>query len=156
MLLELDLTEVPVTPDPDDPLDRLRNRGRRQLRPTLRALYEAGEDSRVVGLVCKVGGALPWATMQELRLGVEAFARSGKPTVAWAESFDPGQGNLAAYALASAFGEIWLQPGGGIGPLGVGVETTFLRGRWTSWASSRSSSSVTSTRTPPTGSNAPS
>ena len=30
--------------------------------------------------------------------------------------------------LASAFGEIWLQPGGGIGPLGVGVETTFLRG----------------------------
>ena len=120
LLLELDLTEVPVTPDPDDPLDRLRNRGRRQLRPTLRALYEAGEDSRVVGLVCKVGGALPWATMQELRLGVEAFARSGKPTVAWAESFDPGQGNLAAYALASAFGEIWLQPGGGIGPLGVG------------------------------------
>ena len=82
----------------------------------------------MVGLVCKVGGALPWATMQELRLGVEAFAHSGKPTVAWAESFDPGQGNLAAYALASAFGEIWLQPGGGIGPLGVGVETTFLRG----------------------------
>ena len=129
LLLELDLTEVPVTPDQDDPLDRLRNRGRRQLRPTVRALYEAGEDPRVVGLVCKVGGTLPWATMQELRLGVEAFARSGKPTVAWAESFETGSGaNLAGYALASAFGEIWLQPGGEIGPLGVGVETTFLRG----------------------------
>ncbi len=127
-LLELDLTEVPVTPDADDPLDRLRNRGRRQLRPTLRALHEAGDDPRVVGLVAKVGGVLPWATMQELRLGIEAFARSGKLTVAWAESFDPGQGNLAAYTLASAFGEIWLQPGGGVGPLGVGVETTFLRG----------------------------
>jgi protease-4 len=128
LLLELDLTEVPVTPEQDDPLDRLRNRGRRQLRPTLRALYEAGDDPRVVGLVTKVGGALPWATMQELRLGVQAFARSGKPTVAWAESFDDGSAMLTAYVLASAFGEIWLQPGGGVGPLGVGVETTFLRG----------------------------
>jgi protease IV len=128
LLLELDLTEVPVTPDQDDPLDRLRNRGRRQLRPTLQALYEAGEDPRVVGLVTKVGGPLPWATMQELRLGVEAFARSGKPTVAWAESFDMPVAVMTAYVLASAFGEIWLQPGGGVGPMGVGVETTFLRG----------------------------
>ena len=128
LLLELDLTEVPVSPEQDDPLDRLRNRARRQLRPTLRALYEAGDDRRVVGLVTKVGGALPWATMQELRLGVAAFARSGKPTVAWAESFDDGSAMLSAYVLASAFGEIWLQPGGGMGPLGVGVETTFLRG----------------------------
>jgi protease IV len=128
LLLELDLTEVPVSPDAADPLDRLRNRGRRQLRPTLRALYEAGDDRRVVGLIAKVGGPLPWATMQELRQGVRAFADSGKPTVAWAESFDGGAVNLAAYALASAFGEIWLQPGGGVGPLGVGVEATFLRG----------------------------
>jgi protease-4 len=128
LLLEIDLTEVPVSPEADDPLARLRNRGRRQLRPTLEALYEAGDDRRVVGLIAKVGEALPWATMQELRLGVQAFAASGKPTVAWAEAFDGGSANLTAYAVASAFGEIWLQPGGGVGPLGVGVETTFLRG----------------------------
>lgn len=128
LLLELDLTEVPVTPEADDPLERLRNRGRRQLRPTLRALHEAGDDRRVVGLVAKVGGPLPWATMQELRLGIEAFARSGKLTLAWAETFESGVADLAAYTLASAFREIWLQPGGGVGPLGVGVETTFLRG----------------------------
>ena len=30
--------------------------------------------------------------------------------------------------LATAFDEIWLQPGGGLGMLGVGVQTTFLRG----------------------------
>ena len=127
LLLELDLTEVPVSPDPADPLDKLRNRGRRQLRPALRALYEAGQDRRVVGLIAKVGGLLPWATMQELRQGVRAFADSGKPTVAWSEDF-VGVASLAAYTLASAFREIWLQPGGGVGPLGVGVETTFLRG----------------------------
>ena len=96
LLLELDLTEVPVSPDPADPLDKLRNRGRRQLRPTLRALYEAGEDRRVVGLIAKVGGVLPWATMQELRQGVRAFADSGKPRVAWAGSFGGVGANLTA------------------------------------------------------------
>jgi protease IV len=127
LLLELDLTEPPVTPQPDDLLGRLRSRGAHQLRPTLRALHEAAEDRRVVGVVAKVGGHLPWATMQELRLGVCAFAASGKPTVAWAESFAEGA-DMASYVLASAFREIWLQPGGGLAMLGVGIETTFIRG----------------------------
>ena len=66
--------------------------------------------------------------MQELRLGVQAFAASGKPTLAWAESLAKGRRDMAAYVLATAFGELWLQPGGGVGLLGVGIETTFLRG----------------------------
>jgi len=128
ILLELDLTEVPVDPEPTDPVSRFRSRGRRSLRPTLRALHEAGEDRRVSGLIAKVGGGLPWTVVQELRLGVQAFAAGGKPTVAWAESFGDGSGDLAAYVLATAFDEVWLQPGGGVGLLGVGIETTFLRG----------------------------
>jgi len=128
LLLELDLTEVPAVPDPDDPIARLRARGRHQLRPILRALHEAAADRHVVGLIAKVGGTLPWAAMQELRLGVRVFAASGKPTLAWAESFGEGSGDTAAYVLATGFGEIWLQPGGGLGLLGVGVETTFVRG----------------------------
>ena len=97
------------------------------LRPTLRALHEAAEDRHVVGLVAKVGGVWPWGTMQELRLGVQAFAASGKPTLAWAESFGEGSArDMAAYVLATAFGELWLQPGGGVGLLGVGIETTFF------------------------------
>jgi protease-4 len=128
LLLELDLTEVPVAPDADDPLARFRARGRHQLRPTLRSLHEAAADRHVAGLIAKVGGSVPWAAMQELRLGVQAFAASGKPTIAWAESFGEGSGDTSAYVLASAFDEIWLQPGGGLGLLGVGIETTFLRG----------------------------
>ncbi len=127
LILELDLTDPPVDPDPTDPVARLRGRGRRQLRPTLRALHEAAEDPRVVGLVARVGGALPWALMQELRLGVQAFAAGGKPTVAWAESF--GEiADSASYVLATAFGTLWLQPGGSVGLLGVAAETTFLGG----------------------------
>jgi protease-4 len=127
-LLELDLAELPAAPDADDPLARLRARGRPQLRPLLRALHDAAADPHVVGLIAKVGGALPWAAMQELRIGVRAFAASGKPTLAWAESFGDGTGEMAAYVLATGFDKIWLQPGGGLGLLGVGVEATFVRG----------------------------
>ncbi len=129
LLLELDLTQPLVAPEADDPIARLRTRGRRLLRPTLRALHEAADDRHVVGLIAKVGGVWPWGTMQELRLGVQAFAARGKPTLAWAESFGEGSArDMAAYVLATAFGELWLQPGGGVGLLGVGIETTFLRG----------------------------
>lgn len=127
LLLELDLTELPL-PDADDPLARLRARGRHHARPILRALHEAAGDPRVVGLIAKVGGALPWAAMQELRIGVRAFAASGKPTLAWAETFGEGPGTMAPYVLATAFDQIWLQPGGGLGLLGVGLEATFIRG----------------------------
>jgi protease IV len=128
-LLELDLTEPLVSPESDDPIARLRARSRRLLRPTLRALHEAAEDGQVVGLIAKVGGMWPWAAMQELRRGAKAFAESGKPTLAWAESFgEIGSRDMPAYLLATAFDQIWLQPGGGVGLLGVGIETTFVRG----------------------------
>jgi protease-4 len=129
ILLELDLTEPLVAPELDDPIARLRARGRRLLRPTLRALHEAAQDRHVVGLIAKVGGRWPWATMQEVRRGVQAFAASGKPTLAWVETFaELGPHGMSSYVLATAFGELWLQPGGEVGPLGVGIETPFLRG----------------------------
>ena len=127
-LLELDLTEPLFAPELDDPIARFRARGRRLLRPTLRALHDAVEDRHVVGLIAKVGGTWPWAAMQELRLGVQAFVASGKPALAWTESFAEGSRNMAAYVLATAFDEVWLQPGGEVGLLGVGIETTFVRG----------------------------
>lgn len=128
LLLEIDLTAAPADPPAGDLLARLATRGRAQRGPLLRALHEAGADRRVVGLVAKVGGTLPWALAQELRLGVAAFAASGKPTVAWAESFGQGGSDLPTYVLASAFDEVWLQPSGDLNLLGVALETTFLRG----------------------------
>jgi protease IV len=128
-LLELDLTEPLMAPEADDPIARLRARSRRLLRPTLRALHEAADDRHVVGLIAKVGGLWPWGAMQELRRGVQTFADSGKPTLAWIETFgELGSRGMAAYVLATAFGELWLQPGGEVGLLGVGIEATFVRG----------------------------
>src|SRR3954453_1425012 len=129
LLLELDLTAAPVEAEPDDLVGKLRSRHRPRMRAVLRALHEAGDDGRVRGLVVKVGGGLPWATAQELRAGLQAFARSGKPAVAWAETIGGEAGNgTADYVLATAGPEIWLQPSGELGLMGVAAETTFLRG----------------------------
>jgi protease-4 len=129
LLLELDLTSAPVEIEPDDLVGRLRTRHQPRLRAVLRALHEAGDDRHVQAIVIKLGGApLPWAIMQEVRGGIERFARSGKPVVAWAESLGEGGSGTVDYVLASACSEIWLQPSGEVGLLGVAAETTFLRG----------------------------
>src|SRR3954452_11763096 len=128
LLLELDLTNAPIEMEPTDLLGKLRTRRRARLRDVLRTLHEAGDDRQVQGLLVKVGGnALPWGTMQELRDGITAFAASGKAVVAWAETLGDGNGTVN-YALATACTEVWLQPTGDLGLVGVAAETTFLRG----------------------------
>lgn len=102
-------------------------------RPVLWELVEAVEraarDDRVMGLVARVGtSGLGWARIQELRDAVLAFRRSGKPAVAFAESFGEfGPGNGAFY-LATAFEEIHLQPSGNVGLTGLLAESYFLKG----------------------------
>jgi protease-4 len=129
LLLELDLTAVPIEVEPEDLLGKLRSRHRPRLRAVLRTLHESGDDRHVRGIIVKLGGAaLPWAMMQELRAGLRAFAASGKPTVGWAETFGEGGNGTADYVLATGCSEIWLQPSGELGLMGVAAETTFLRG----------------------------
>ena len=103
--------------------------GQYRLRDLVAALDQARDDSRVVGLVARVGAApLGMAQVQELRNAVIAFRAKKKPAVAYAETFGefgPGGG---AYYLATAFDEIWLQPSGDIGLTGVILESPFARG----------------------------
>src|SRR3954452_11831011 len=129
LLLELDLSQPLVEQEPADPIAKLRARGKPRLRPVLRALHEAGDDARVVGLVAKVGDqAMTLARAQELRAAVVAFAASGKPTVAWTDTFGEASTGTVPYFLATGFGEIWLQPTGGLNLLGVAAEVQFLGG----------------------------
>ncbi|HZB48920.1 MAG TPA: signal peptide peptidase SppA [Mycobacteriales bacterium] len=129
VLLELDLTEPPLEAPPADPLGYLQARRRPTLRGVVDALRDAAADDRVAGLVARVGGArLGLARAQELRAAVRGFAASGKPAVAWAETFGEGGPGTVPYLLATGFGQIWLQPSGDLGLTGVVVEATFLRG----------------------------
>src|ERR1700754_162313 len=101
-LLEFDLTHPLVEAEPEDPIGKLRSRGKPRLAKLLRALDEGGSDPRGVGLIAKVGGtAIPLAIAQELRDGVRRFAASGKPTVAWSETFGEAINGTVAYLLAS-------------------------------------------------------
>jgi protease IV len=128
VLLELDLTEPPLEAPPADPIGFLQARRRPTLRGVVDALRDAAGDDRVAGLVARVGGRVPLARAQELRDAVRAFAATGKPAVAWAETFGEGSPGTLPYLLATGFGELWLQPSGDLGLTGVAVEATFLRG----------------------------
>lgn len=127
-LLELDLTVPLLETPPQDPLGSALARRRPVLRDVIEGLRIAASDPDVAGLVAHIGGHGPsLAHIQELRTAVRRFAATGKPAVAWAESFgELGSGTLPYY-LASAFDEIWLQPSGDVGLTGVVAEAVFVK-----------------------------
>jgi protease-4 len=126
-ILELDLTDGIAEGPPTDPVSALLTMRRTRLQDLLDGLRRAAADDRVRVLVVKVGGSrIGLAKIQELRAAIGDFRRSGKLTVAWAESFgDFVRGNLPYY-LATGFDRIYLQPSGTLGLTGVAVEQVFL------------------------------
>lgn len=129
LLLELDLGRGLLESPPVSPLEALRAVHVPSLRGVVEALRKAADDDQVAGLVVHVGGKQPTlAQSGELRSAVAELRAAGKPTVCWAETFgEMGPGNVG-YHLASAFDEVWLQPSGDVGLVGVVAEAVFLRG----------------------------
>jgi protease IV len=123
-VLELDLRVAPPEASGLDPLAIITGGGRPLvLREAVSALHRAAEDSRVAGLIARV--QLPAAAagpVQELREAIAAFT-AVKPSLAWAETY-PG---TLSYYLASAFGEVWMQPSGTVGLIGFATSALFLR-----------------------------
>lgn len=93
----------------------------------VRGLEAAARDSRVKGVVARLGtGDLGLAQVQEIRDAVLAFRRQGKFAVAFAETFgETGDAN-AHYYLATAFDSIYVQPSGSIDLNGIRLENPFL------------------------------
>ena len=123
-VLELDLRVPPPETSSLDPLTIITGGGRPlALREAVSALHRAAEDRRIAGLIARV--ELPAAAagpVQELREAVAAFT-AVKPSLAWAETY-PG---TLSYYLASAFGEVWMQPAGAVGLIGFATNALFLR-----------------------------
>ena len=129
MVLEVDFRRGVVEHIPDHPLALLRGRSRLSVREQVLALSRAASDDRVLGLMGRVGGVLmSLAHIQELADAVAAFRRSGKPTLAFAESIGGLSPANGSYLLASAFQEIRLQPSGSVGLVGLAIEHPFIRG----------------------------
>jgi protease-4 len=128
LLLELDVTRGLAEAPPATPVEALRGLRTVALRTVVRALEKAADDDEVVGLVAHTGGELGFSQAAELRAAVGRFRASGKRTAVVAETFgEMGPGN-ASYHLASAFEEIWLQPTGDLGLVGVTATAVFVRG----------------------------
>ena len=123
-VLELNLRSVPPETTGFDPLTIVTGGGRAMaLRDAVAALHRAAEDPRVAGLIARVQlAASPVGAVQELREAIAAFS-AVKPSLAWAETY-PG---TLSYYLASAFGEVWMQPAGSVGLVGFASSATFLR-----------------------------
>jgi protease IV len=123
-VLELELRVAPPETSSLDPLTIITGGGRPLvLREAVSALHRAADDPRVAGLIVRV--ELPAAAagpVQELREAVAAFT-AVKPSLAWAETY-PG---TLSYYLASAFGEVWMQPAGTVGLIGFATNALFLR-----------------------------
>ncbi len=123
-VLELDLRVAPPETSGLDPLAIISGGGRPlTLREAVAALHRAADDPRVAGLIARV--QLPAAAagpVQELREAIAAFT-AVKPSLAWAETY-PG---TLSYYLASAFGEVWMQPSGTVGLIGFATNALFLR-----------------------------
>jgi protease IV len=123
-VLELDLRVAPPETSSLNPLTIITGGGRPLvLREAVSALHRAADDPRVAGLIARVELPAPAAgPVQELREAVAAFT-AVKPSLAWAETY-PG---TLSYYLASAFGEVWMQPAGTVGLIGFATNALFLR-----------------------------
>lgn len=123
-ILEVDLQSMPPEAAAFDPVRFVTGAGRPMLlRDAVAAIRRAAEDERVAGMVARVQlSAAPPAAVQELREAVAEFT-AAKPSLAWAETY-PG---TLSYYLASAFGEVWMQPSGTVGLVGFASTALFLR-----------------------------
>jgi protease IV len=123
-VLELDLRAVPPETAGLDPFALISAGGRTLvLSEAVSAIHRAADDPRVAGLIARV--QLPAAAagpVQELRAAVAAFT-AVKPSLAWAETYPA----TLSYYLASAFGEVWMQPSGTVGLVGFATNALFLR-----------------------------
>ncbi|WP_168583209.1 S49 family peptidase [Gephyromycinifex aptenodytis] len=127
-LLELDLTRGLMDSAPASPIEAVRERHTPDLVSVLEALRIAATDARVRALVVHAyAPTLSLAHADELRRGIDEFARSAKPTLAWAESFGELVSGTAGYLVAAACDEIMLQPSGDLGLFGTALEAVFLR-----------------------------
>ena len=129
MILNADLGRGLVEGPGQSPLAELAIGSKPTLRGFLDALERGSEDPRVKGIYAHLDGdSLGLARAQEVRDAIAAFRAKGKFAIAFSESFGEFGAGTRPYYTATAFDEIWLQPLGAVGLVGLHAEVPFLRG----------------------------
>ena len=129
VILEADFERGMIEYMPEDSAARFVLSKKLRVRDVVEALQKASQDDRVKGLVARVGEkGMTLAQVQDVRDAVFAFRASGKPAIAYAETFgEAGPGNRSYY-LATAFDAVYMQPSGDLGLTGFIYERSFFRG----------------------------
>jgi len=91
-------------------------------------LLRAEKDDRVKGLFIRLPetGMAP-AAADELRAAFKHFRASGKPIVAHSQGLYPGGIITSTYELASATGDVWMQPSSSFQVTGIAAEDMFFK-----------------------------
>ena len=129
MILELDLHGAFVERPPQMRLGKLLGGDdSTTVRTVVTALDKARQDERVKALVVRIGAPLiAPAHAQELRDALVRFRDSGRQTVATADTFGEGASGNLSYFLATACAEIYVQPSGEVGLMGLRLEQPFVK-----------------------------
>ena len=128
-VLTVDLAGEVIESRPDSLFARSSLGDRIVLRDTVATLRKASRDERIKGLVVRFGALqVGMAQAQELRAAIQEFRKDGRFVVGFAESFGEFGNGTISYYLASAMDEVWLQPSGDLGAMGLMLEAPFLRG----------------------------
>ena len=125
-VLVIDATGSIDEQHPTDLLGSLTGRKPAVLHDYVDAIDAARTDSRITGLVLRLGSLdTGWAKLEELRAHLLAFQTSGKPSICYLGY--EGVGN-PEYYLASACQQIWLVPSAPLNVKGMMAEAVFFRG----------------------------
>ena len=102
---------------------------RSTLREYVEGLQVAAADDRVQGIALYMNNArIGIAGTQELRQAIAEFRSKAKFAHIFSEDMGGMGSGTGQYYLASAFDEIWLQPSGGVGLIGMSIEIPFAKG----------------------------
>ena len=90
----------------------------------VRAIDAAAEDQNIKGIYLYFGPEYPhsWGHSEELRQALTRFSDSGKPVLAYSDSY-----TQQGYFVASIADSIYLNPGGGLDFRGLGAEVLYYK-----------------------------
>jgi protease-4 len=120
-VLELDISSISEQPNPISWLGG----GGNSLLEYRRMLKRAAKDPNIEGVLLRINGLeeTGFGSIEELREQIRKFSRSGKFTVAYVDSV-----GTRAYYLASICDQVFMNPTAALGPLGLHMQQSFLKG----------------------------
>jgi protease-4 len=97
-------------------------------RTIIESIDRAAEDDRIEGIIFRtLDPELSLSQAEEIRETIQRFKEKGKFAYFYTDSFGDSSWATVPYYLASIFDEIWMQPSGTLGLVGIAAEFPFFK-----------------------------